>query len=286
MRAAVMNAEDETEIAPHEYVSEQTVKSILKHTFTIFFKNFGPLFLVYFIPLFPFALIRVHGEHTGNFVLASIGGIGYLLVSLLAAAGLTVAVSDICVGNRPSVLRSYRRGFGIVGLKMLATYAVLTAAFSAIVAGAGAIGALALLTDATLLRTLAIGTAIVLGTAAMVAAIGWYMLTVQIVVLEPTWGRAAMRRSRSLGRGHFLRNATVVLLCLLIAYVTHALFFKLVYDLLLVMGGNTEVADVVLAFGAHAFAPMYAIASILVYYEMRVRKEAYNIAGLVTDLTV
>jgi len=282
-----MIAEDETTtIAPHEYVSEQTVSSIIRHTFTIFFKNFGRLFLVYFIPLFPFALIRVHGEHTGNEMLSLIGSIGYLLVSLLAAAGLTVAVSDICVGNRPSVIRSYRRGFGIVGMRMLATFSVLTAAFAAIIGSAAAIGALALLTEATFIRTVVLAVAIVAGTVAVVLAIGWYMLTVQIVVLEPTWGRAAMRRSRSLGRGHFLRNATVVMLCLLIAYITHQLFFTAVYEVLKMAGGNLELADVVLAFGAHAFAPMYAIASILVYYEMRVRKEAYNIAGLVTDLTV
>jgi hypothetical protein len=281
-----MKAEEKTGVAPNGYVAEQTAGSIIRNTFAIFFRNFVPLFLVYFIPLFPFALLQLHGVHTDNAVLRTIGGTGYWLVSILAAAGLTVAVSDICIGNRPSVLRSFRRGFGIIGMRILATYALLVAVFIAIVAGASAIGALALLTEATLVRAVVVITAVIAGTAAIIAGTGWYMLTIQIVVLEPAWGRAAMRRSRSLGRGHFLRNAGVVFLCLLIAYIPHALFVSVIYGIFLTIAGNTEITDVVLAIGAHAFAPMYAIASILVYYEMRVRKEAYNIAGLVTDLTV
>ena len=54
----------------------------------------------------------------------------------------------------------------------------------------------------------------------------------------------------------------------------------------LVLAGNTAIADIVLSLATPAFAPLYAIAAVLVYYDMRVRKEAYDLDGLTADLNL
>ena len=100
----------QTVVQPRALI-EHTVGSIVRQVFGLFFQNFKVLFLIS-LPLVPLRYLELHGEHAGSALLRTAGLAGYALASFLTWMAVTVAVSDACVGNRPSVARAYRRAFG------------------------------------------------------------------------------------------------------------------------------------------------------------------------------
>src|SRR5262249_8611495 len=94
-----------------DYIIEQSAGELLRNNFEIYFKNFFPFFLIYFIPVFPFQMMSMHGQLTSDTTLKWTGMIIAFFVSIFTGAAITLAVSDACLSHRPSFVRSYQAVF-------------------------------------------------------------------------------------------------------------------------------------------------------------------------------
>ena len=264
------------------YLREQSAGEILRGTVSIYFRNFLPLFGMYILPTFPIVLVKPMTVGLGCYgiLLAELGM--WLLVTPFAAAVLTGGVSDICIGNRPSLLRSLRRVFGVIFGKLILTnlfmiliYAVLVV--SPILAsyylessppGPMRTGLMALLIS------LAAG-----AVALFVLFLIWWMFVPTVVVLERTFGWTALKRSKALGKGYYLRNTLIVLLFSApISILGKAIYFAS-------LGSSPlDIFHVVGALIMGVLAPLPLIATVLLYYELRARSEGYDMAMLGQDL--
>jgi hypothetical protein len=117
----------------------------------------------------------------------------------------------------------------------------------------------------------------------------WYMFALSVTVLEQVSGVAALKRSRELGRGFYWRNFGISMICSLVAIVLLAAAGGLIgvseYSIL---GHGYQVLENILseAFSIVLFGPLVTIPAILLYYDMRARKEGYGAAQLVEDLRI
>lgn len=260
------------------YLREQSAGEILRGTVSIYFRNFLPLFGMYFLPTFPVVLVPMSLQLGcyGAF-LAELGI--WLLVTPFAAAVLTVGVSDICIGNRPSLLRSLRRVFGVILGKL-----ILTNLFMILICAALLLSPiLALFYSESSVLAPGVGALLILLAAGAVAlfvlCLIWWMFVPTVVVLERTFGWTALKRSKSLGKGYYLRNTLVLgLFSVPVFILGKAILFA-------TLGSSAlSVSHVVRALIMGVLAPLPLIATVLLYYELRARSEGYDLAMLGQDL--
>lgn len=236
------------------YVRQHSAGTIVRSSFEIYRRYFGVLLLSTLIPFVPFLILQLLGVIEQN----SVAGVVLLfLPSLLNIVPTTVLISDICVGNEPALGRAYRRAFGKLTGKVLLTILLV---FGLIVLG----------------FVLLIVPGIVAGC--------WLTFAAVVAVLERTSAPAALGRSRQLGKGHYLRNAGTYVVTGLIAYVPAFILSAIIGA----VGGLADAPRKVIELagsllGVLAAAPP-AIAVVLLYYDMRVRKEAYDSTKLAEDL--
>lgn len=245
------------------YVCEQSLGSIIGSSFKIYIKNFRSLFLIYFLPVFPFAVFAQHVQLEENVTawVKIAASVSSFFVMIFTMPPITVAVSNICLGNKASLLHSYRYIFGKGFGGFLLTYLLLSLAM--------AIGFILLFIPG-------------------IFCIFWFMFTLQVAVLERISGRNALKRSKELGKGFYLRNLGVLFIMGIIAGVLGGLFWGVIgafftpdklesglYKLLF----TTAITAV-----SHLLTPITLIGTVLLYYDMRVRKEAYDNATLAEDL--
>ena len=92
------------------FLRPQTLASILRNTARIYLQNWATICLIYVLPLFPLGMLRITATAYGHIGLATtfnlLQSFGYVLVG----AALTVAVSDICIGRKPSLRRAFGAG--------------------------------------------------------------------------------------------------------------------------------------------------------------------------------
>jgi hypothetical protein len=238
------------------YLRNYTFGSILLASWRIYFRDWVTLFIIHVVPL---AIV-----HVFNSWVKTMGGLGlalgtfsFVLASMFVSFPLTVAVSEICLDIKPSVGRSYQRAFSQPG-KLVGTY---------------------LLTLVILLLGF-----VLLLIPGLVFSV-WYTFVGPVVVLESLAGRTALRRSRELGRGYYLRNFGIVflaqILMLLIAMVLGAVVgVALAFSFEIGFRGVEFVGGL----AGLLVAPPSIIVVILLYYDMRVRKEGYAAAQLADDL--
>jgi hypothetical protein len=102
-----------------------------------------------------------------------------------------------------------------------------------------------------------------------------------VVVLEGVWALKALKRSKALATGFNWRNLAVL-----------SLLFVVVLIVLTVAATAFTLLHVKSAFVARIFTtvvatinvPLFFIAVVLLYYDIRVRKEAYDNSALAEDL--
>jgi hypothetical protein len=253
------------------YLREQSAGEILRGTLRIYRRNFLQLCGMYLLPTFPFLLLKLkmwESNKFGYFLLLWLAI--WVLVTPFAAAVLTVGVSDICIGNRPSIVRSLRRVFGAIFGKLVLTNLFM----SLIVTAAFVPDYLALKLQMVPLFLCALVASLVL----MLLFLVWWMFVPTVVVLERTFGWTALKRSKALGKGFYIRNCGLVfLLYLPTSILVWAVFSTLQIshsDILKMLGVALE----------GALAPLPLIATVLLYYELRVRSEGYDLATLGQDL--
>jgi hypothetical protein len=238
------------------YLQPHTVNSIIRSAFGILFRNWPTLFLIFMIPALPIQLLKLMASGqsaTINVILAILD----FMVTMFATFPVTVAVSEVCIGIKPSVLRSYRRAFANAG-RLIGTLLLFYAIF--IVA---------------LIALIIPGVVFVI----------WSMFAAPVVVIESLGGWAALKRSRELGRGHYLRNFGIALLVLALALMlTIVVALTLVAAAFLLGFRQDYVGELLGALSALAILPAYTVSLVLLYYDMRACKEGYGATQLAEDI--
>lgn len=240
------------------FLQPQTLGSIIGNSFAIYVRHWPTICLIYILPLLPMGVLQELLQQEGHRGWSIAVSVVQVAVNVLVGAALIVAVSDICLGLKPSLRRAYRRGFG--NGRLFKTYF-------------------------TLLLFLIVGF-LLLVIPGMVMAV-WYMFALPATVLEQFSGRAAMRRSRELGRGFYWRNIGNLLVVWVVVFATMIVAaMVLVMIELGILANNFPVLEAVLgaALGIAIIGPLSSIPMILLYYDMRSRKEGYGAAQLVEDL--
>jgi hypothetical protein len=113
--------------------------------------------------------------------------------------------------------------------------------------------------------------------------IAWLMFAAPIVVLEGKWGFEAYRRSKRLGDGFHWRNIGVVIalgLSLGVIFALLGAFFGVVLPDFVVHWTLRILSSGV----GMLMQPFIFIVIVLLYYDMRVRKESYDAAALAETL--
>jgi len=226
------------------YIREQSVREILNASLSIYFKHFGSVILVSLL-LFPIYCLAGIPET------AIIGSLLLFFVLSLVIAALTVLISEVCLGYKPSPARAYKRVFGTIIGKVFAT---------------GLLFSLVVLIGFVLL--------IIPG----IVFYLWFALWQVVVVLEGKWGRDALKRSKELGKGFYLR----ILVVLIIMTVLIMLPVFVIGFISAFMAG--EAGSILIALLQTLIMPIVLIPLVLMYYDLRVRKESYDTTALAEDL--
>jgi hypothetical protein len=242
------------------FLQPQTLGSVIRNTTTIYIRNWETICLIYILPLLPLAVLRAVLASEGHSGSAVVLFLIQTLGSILVGAALIVAVSDICLDIKPNLRRAYRRGFA--NGRLFTTYflAVLLTLFGFVL----------------------------LAVPGFVLVV-WYMFALAATVLEQISGRAALSRSRELGRGFNWRNFGILITCSLIVSVLMAASGALMgVSEYLILGHGYQMLENILseALSIVLFGPLISIPVILLYYDMRARKEGYGAAQLVEDLHI
>jgi hypothetical protein len=240
--------------------------------------NFMTLFLLQLIPLGALVAVVIVMAILGMAMGLSSGGEEHMaaIIVFMVLVGVPVfimliyisahfytatvfAITEAMHGGRPEWVRSLKSVRWPVPVKLVITELMLGLAlfvpFVLITLAMGSLGAIGIAVD-LLLLPLFIGVA------------GVFLLVFPAVVVEDTWGLTAFSRSIELGKGHYWRNLGVFAV-FMIAIMVIMIIASLVLAIIPIIGGLA--AQVVQA----ALAPILIIVMVILYYEMRVRKEGY-----------
>lgn len=240
------------------FVKESTVGEIIGDTFRLYFRNLLPLFLISLVPALPFDLLVAIGTSTQNVGLTVVGQALALAADVFVYGAITVAVSDICVGNRPTLKRSFSAIGRVLG-RYLGTYALTMLIFL-------------------------IGLALLV-VPGLVAAV-LLMFTLPVAVIERKRPIAAITRSIALGKGFYWRNFGVQMLALLVAIAAFGLLIAVVAMAAVVLGVEPEGFgfSLLMSVASDFATPLMQIPLVLLYYDMRVRKEFFDGAALSQEM--
>ena len=248
--------EDTGGSAPYLLI-ERTAGGIIRATFRIYFLQFWTIVLIFALPILPFEVLTVLAEHSGNTGLHLLSLVPSILVGPFVAGALTYTVADLCLGRTPSVSGSYRRSMDKLWAQLLATNML---AYVMLI-----VGLVMLLVPAVLFFT-------------------WYALAPCIVVLEGSWGWAALQRSKALVHGYFWRTLGILSTLIMLVFVFVLGSMVIAGALAAVMHIPPLVLSLVAMLMGLASQPPIILGLVLIYYDLRVRKEAYDSQTLASDL--
>jgi hypothetical protein len=292
------------------YVREQSLGEIIRNTFEIYRDFFSDFFLIYLLivglPTFlwkylNFLMSPVHDatimHWRMNFNLeTSLAGWIYITIflftTMLTSAVITIMVSETCLGNYPQA----RRAFSHISTKLLGKLLVTYLIYGLFSIGLFWIAFVTGLFEWALRSIMGLFTNVnyylaraispFLFRAIILLLIVWFMFYPLIVVLEGRWGFNAFRRSLKLVWGYYARNYAAQFVLLFLTYAA-----SLIIGIVLgAMSGLVESAAGIAIIGLivdlvqFIIAPLNLICLVLLYYDLRVRKESYDLAALAEDL--
>ena len=241
---------------------EHSVSDCLRTIFRVYISHFRVLFLVGAMPNLALFWLWIQLDLAAD---TSFDRWESLLefVDLVVAGAATVTVSDICLGNRAGLFRSYGRLSRVRGALVWTSLLIAALSFFPLVLLAVSPGepwdlVMALLAD---LLALLVQTVLALGIA--------------VVVLERKNGFGAVVRSYRLSRGFIWRNLLVLGLVAAAVWGSG----QVATAALLAIGENTVVDLTLLAVLSTPF-PLLHIATVVLYYDCRVRKEGLTLDEL------
>lgn len=262
------------------YLKPQSVGDLLSNTFAIYGKGFVPVLLTYLVPVFPFQLWQAAANAADHRRWALAGYLVGIVAGLFAFGAMTITVADICLGNRPSVARSYKRLFSTIPGKLALTNVLTVTSWQVpwilLKASSAQFGR-----ASGAMKFLLVG-AIIICAVAEITAVARLMFASSVVVLEGVWGFKALKRSNALARGLVWRNLgtlglVFVLVLIVIIFAAVAMTFAHLKN---GSFGAQVFTDVVTSL----LVPPFFIAVVLLYYDTRARKEAYDSSALAEDL--
>lgn len=186
----------------------------------------------------------------------------FMVGMVVMGLAITYAVSELYLGREPSVGRSYSRGFrrfwGVIGLSILVGLAL--GLMSITVVG--------------------IPFAIYFG-------VGW-SLSIPVLLLEGVGIRKAMGRSRSLVKGHWWRVVGILsLISIIMTVIQFAIGFIFGFAGFLLPKEpfiSAVVSVLTNVISELAASPIMTAGVVLLYYDLRVRKEGFDLELLAQAL--
>lgn len=241
------------------YFRAHSVWTLLGSSIEMYARHFVPFLIITGLPLAIYVVLVI------AIVLGAAFFVGQSNLALLAESATVFvggfvtfgflftaqmyAVSEIVLGNKPSVLRAFRRAANAIVLKMMAT-------------------------NLLQIIVLTLGFLLLLVPGIVFAA--WYYVAIPIVVFEGKWGPRALSRSRELAKGFSGRTVAITLLAGILMYVFLGAGF---FASIVLPGEELWISGAYLI-----FSPMIAMPMVLTYYDLRLRKEGYDIAAFTEDL--
>ena len=255
------------------YVRATTFGSFVRSAFGLYFGNFPVLCGVYLLPTIPAGLFADLILPREGLLYAAANSVSHL-AAMIASAAIALAVSEICLGNRPNVKDTYRRLATRMGSVILASLLVVVAfeaGYALYLMAQSRLEAGAPLNQYYL-------TLIIILT--YIAVVGTYlMFAMSVAALEKLNAVDALKRSIRLVKGFFWRNLGVALVTctlLLVATVILAVVRISLSGLESVDERPSALVSLIdhLVFGTTVVPSNVAI--VLLYYDARVRKEQFN----------
>ena len=282
------------------YLREQSIWEMIWNSFSIYVRYFSTFF-TYSLLLFPFS-------YYSNFLFLKeeleieeviVFSILYWFVFTLSLAVINILISDIYLGNKPDLLRSCKQVFKITFIiKLLYTYLLVL-----VVVFTGVIGVLLFIfiilafifififmldfvsfEFITLLSSIAIEAALA---AAFIFTFLWVLFFVHVVTFEGIWGIDALKRSKTLGENYYLRNFFIFIMATVIGSLVIVLLIRIERETVNILGLLNYwmiVESLMLSLIEFFTTPIFSIFMLLMYYDLRVRKEGYNNNALAEDL--
>jgi hypothetical protein len=109
------------------------------------------------------------------------------------------------------------------------------------------------------------------------------MFTVTVVVLEGVWGFHALKRSLALGTHYYIRNFVVFIWPYTAYFMLWTVYFVLSFLLMPTTGWRIAITAIKLSVFT-LITPLAIIMTVLLYFDMRIRNEAYDIVALSEEL--
>ena len=238
------------------YLQDQTLNSVIRNTFSIYRRHFIVVVGVLVLPVIPMVLFISVLDNGSAIQIATL--VLIQLWSIFAVAPITIAVSDICLGNAPDIMRCYTR-LKVCAWRLAGTFLLYFVVLM--------IGFLLLYIPGLMLAIL-------------------LLFTMIVVVIEGRFGFAAMKRSINLCWGHAWRNFGILLV---VGFIYGFALVSGSFTLGFVLSSLSLGENFLMAVGAlwgGIIAPLFSISSVLLYYDMRSRKENYDAAALTGDIMV
>ncbi len=237
---------------------------ILDRAFRVLRDNFLLLFGIAAIVVVPTRVLFASGAVFGNRGASVLSGVSALLAGPIMHAALIVAVAEVYLDRRSSIIDAYRSARPIVlpylGTFLLYLIAISVATGIPIGFGIGILASKPILLVAAELVGVAFGTYF---------AIRWCLYG-PIIVLERRFGSAALRRSRYLISDSWWRSLGIVFVAILLANAP-ALALRFIWGFIPVVGpiltGATQSVS-----GAYG-----SVALVIYYFDRRCRIEDFDL---------
>ena len=234
-----------------DYIRERSAGEIIRESLRIYSRHCLVIFLVYvpaaFGTKFLIDFLQL-SQHPSRGIVWAARILGWVIPHI-AGLHLTLVISHIYLGYDLNGIRILRRSVPRLGKAILTALLVLLLFF----------------------------------------LYPWLMFATPVVMIEGVWGVQALRRSWELGRYYRLRNFFVyVWPFTLYVIVYFALSLLLLYlSLKYPTFRQLEIIlFIVKDFVFSLLAPVLIIIAVLLYYDMRIRNEAYDISSLAEDLRI
>ncbi|MYF68818.1 MAG: hypothetical protein F4181_02010 [Proteobacteria bacterium] len=264
-----------------DHVQASEFGGLVRRAFSLLFRNFPSLCGIYLLPTIPVGLWSGTFDESNEPVFWVSTAVD-LFVEFIVTAALTLAVSEICVGNRPAVLVTYGR------LAEKAGRVTWTSILLVLIAMAGFAFVEFQTIDASREAPLIVTfVAAVCAITYLIATFTYLMFAVSATVLERVSGIEALGRSIYLVREFFWRNLGVALVTLIPLVIAAAIFTA--GEIALLGSDSLEerrsLASILideLVYGITVVPSLIAV--VLLYFDCRVRKEQFDREQLALEL--
>jgi hypothetical protein len=224
----------------------------------------------------------------------------YWIIYTVAQAATTFAVADVYLGRLSTIRESYGRirghfwrligvtlnvGIRVFGLMLLLL--VLAGAVGGILAAVMARGN----SGPGTVAIVVIVACVLAGFAVVIWLSMRYAVSLPAVLLENINGRAAIRRSVQLSRGRRGQIFVAILLGIVVVYAIAFVFQGPFYAGIAVMGIKGQLPNWLIlcmsvssSIGGAIAGPLLMIVLVLCYYDLRIRKEGFDLQHMMTSL--